>query len=104
MTSMFSMSFINDRIKSNALKTYKKELLDTTRGGELGQARDLGAKNETRKNLRIICKDAVIEASNSVKRKYSYSAISSVMSAHDEKTAQSALRALQQERLIVSRL
>ena len=39
-----------------------------------------------------------------MKRKYSYSAISSVMSAHEEKTAQSALRALQQERLIVSRL
>ena len=93
-----------DQIKNDALRTYKKELLDTTRGGELGQAKDLGSKNETRKNLRIICKDAVIEASNAMKRKYSYSAISSIMSAHEEKTAQSALRALQQERLIVSRL
>ena len=45
-----------------------------------------------------------MNASNSVRRKYSYSAISSIMSVRDENNAMSALRALQQERLIVSRL
>ena len=39
-----------------------------------------------------------------MKRKYSYSAISSILSVHDEKNATSALKQLQQERLIVSRL
>ena len=83
-------------IKGAALRVYKKELLET--------GIDLGSKSVSRTSIRVICQDAVLEASNAVKRKYSYSAISSIMSVHDEKNAKTALRQLQQERLVVSRL
>ena len=67
---------------------------------------DLGLHGVTRASLRCLCKEAVLEASNQIKRKYSYSALSSAVSGmgDDDNTAQSALKMLQKERLIVSRL
>ena len=65
---------------------------------------DLGLHGESRAKLRTLCQSTIIESSVTVKRKYSYSALSSVLSVHDEKNAVSALRTLQKERLVVSRL
>ena len=42
------------RLKANALKSYKKELLDP-------KIADLGPKNLSRTALRIVCKDTVLE-------------------------------------------
>lgn len=80
------------------MKVYKSEL-------ERPSHLDLGLHGVTRATLRVLCKDAVLESSSTVKRKYSYSALSSaVPELEDENDSQSALRQLQKERLIVSRM
>ena len=66
---------------------------------------DLGLHGVTRASLRVLCKEAVLESSSTVKWKYSYSALSSIVPGlEDENNASSALRQLQKERLIVSRM
>jgi hypothetical protein len=65
---------------------------------------DLGLHGVTRANLRVLCKNAVLESSSQMRRRYSHSAMSSSVSHHDETDKVSALRSLQKERLIVSRL
>lgn len=84
-------------MKEDALQRYKNELT-------LPPTQDLGLHGVTRASLRVLCKKAVLAQSASMKRRYSYSAISSVVSTQDEKNATSALRKLQKERLIISRL
>jgi len=66
---------------------------------------DLGLHGVSRAELRVLCKDAVLQSSQMLKRKYSYSqASSSIRSIVKDNNAISALRLLQKERLIVSRL
>jgi hypothetical protein len=86
-----------ERTKNGALRVYNSEL-------ELPTHMDLGLHGVTRASLRILCKEAVLESSSTVKRKYSYSALSSAIPDQEGNDSSSALRLLQKERLIVSRL
>lgn len=86
-----------DRTKEGALRVYNSEL-------ELPTHMDLGLHGVTRASLRMLCKEAVLESSSTVKRKYSYSALSSAIPEQEGNDSSSALRLLQKERLIVSRL
>lgn len=80
------------------MNIYKNEL-------NLSSSLDLGLHGVTRAALRVLCKDVVLQASKGIKRKYSYSALSSsIQSITQDNNAISALRMLQKERLIVSRL
>jgi hypothetical protein len=85
------------RIRETALTAYKGELTCPTN-------LDLGLHGVTRAKLRVLCRDAVLESSSQMKRRYSHSMMSSVVSAQDETDKVSALRSLQKERLVVSRL
>jgi hypothetical protein len=86
------------RVRDRALKIYRNEL---NRPSSI----DLGLHGVTRAALRSLCKTAVLESSKSMKRRYSYSALSSSnFSIKEGDNAISALRTLQKERLIVSRL
>ena len=87
------------RSRENALKIYKAEL--TCRPNL-----DLGLHGVSRASLRVLCQNAVLESSQRMKRKYSYSAISSIdiKNYEGEDHAANALKQLQKERLIVSRL
>ena len=82
------------RLKGEALKLYLGELKDPT-----GYT-----CTESRAMLRAVCRDAVLDSSKSVKRKYDYTSTSSILSLQKETNHISALRQLQQERLIVTRL
>lgn len=86
-------------MRERALKIYKNEL---NRPSSI----DLGLHGVTRAALRTLCKDAVLQSSKSLKRRYSYSALSSSIHSlvSGGNNAISALRMLQKERLIVSRL
>lgn len=85
-------------MRERALKIYKNELNRPT-------SIDLGLHGVTRATLRTLCKTAVLESSKMMKRRYSYSALSSsIHSLIQDNNAISALRALQKERLVVSRL
>lgn len=84
-------------MRDQALKLYKNEM-------NTPEKYDLGLHGVSRASLRVLCRDAVLESSTTLKKKYSYSAISSVLTAQDEKNVMSALRTLQKERLIVTRL
>jgi hypothetical protein len=86
-------------MKWGALQVYNSELERPTH-------LDLGLHGVTRAALRALCRGAVIESSTTVKRKYSYSALSSAVSLTNGEgnNAMSALRSLQKESLIVSRL
>lgn len=88
------------RTRERALKIYKNEL---NRPSSI----DLGLHGVTRAALRTLCKTAVLESSKSIRRRYSYSALSSSINSlmnNNDNNAISALRMLQKERLIVSRL
>lgn len=82
------------RLKGEALKLYLGELKDPT-----GYT-----CSESRAMLRAVCKEAVLDSSKSVKRKYDYTSTSSIASLQKETNHMSALRQLQQERMIVTRL
>jgi hypothetical protein len=85
-------------MRDEALKLYKGELNRPT-------SLDLGLQGPSRASLRVICRSAVLESSLTMRKKYSQSQMSSVHSAVDgEKNVMSALRILQKERLIVTRL
>eukprot|EP01038_Epipyxis_sp_PR26KG_P010121 gene10121-13604_t len=87
-----------DDARDRALKIYKDEL-------NRPYCKDLGLHGTTRAALRYLCKSVVLQTSSVIRRRYSYSALSSVQSANaDNSNAISALRSLQKERLIVSRL
>ena len=65
---------------------------------------DLGLHGVTRASLRTLVKTSILESSATMKRRYSFSNMSSAQTAIDPNNAISALRTLQKERLIVSRL
>lgn len=97
--SLFIVVFIL-RTRERALKIYKNEL---NRPSSI----DLGLHGVTRAALRTLCKTAVLESSKTIRRRYSYSALSSSINSlinDNNSNAISALRMLQKERLIVSRL
>jgi len=85
------------KVRDKAIQAYKNELFTPEKF-------DLGLHGVTRASLRVLCQESVLEASVSIKRKYSYSAISSNQSLREDNNVMSALRQLQKERLIVSRL
>jgi hypothetical protein len=86
------------RIRERAIKIYKNEL---NRPSSI----DLGLHGVTRAALRTLCKSAVLQSSTTMKRRYSYSGMSSsIQTITQNNNAISALRLLQKERLIVSRL
>eukprot|EP01039_Chlorochromonas_danica_P010068 gene10068-11143_t len=96
-TNEFSQSF-KDKIRDRALKIYKNELNRPT-------SIDLGLHGVSRAALRTLCRDAVLQASQTMRRRYSHSALSSsIQTITENNNAISALRLLQKERLIVSRL
>ena len=95
-TDDFEKSF-RAKMRDEALRLYKNELNTPTN-------LDLGLHGVSRASLRVLCQNAVLESSSTLKKKYSYSAISSVNTIQDEKNVMSALRTLQKERLIVTRL
>ena len=66
---------------------------------------DLGLKGVSRAQLRAWVKECILEASVVKRRKYSHSALSSALSGIDTTgNAKNALKQLQKERLIVSRM
>jgi len=86
-----------EKLRDKALTLYKNELT-------VKSAFDLGLHGVTRAHLRILCRQAVLDASASVKRRYSNSALSSTNTRTFQKDTMSAFRQLQHERLIVSRM
>eukprot|EP01031_Cornospumella_fuschlensis_P024357 gene24357-29442_t len=87
-----------DKIRQRALKIYRNEL-------NRPYSLDLGLHGVTRAALRVLCKESVLQSSTTMKRRYSHSALSSsIQDMIQNKNAISALRSLQKERLIVSRL
>ena len=84
--------------KDVASKIYESEL-------ERPKNLDLGLKGVSRAQLRAWVKDSILEASITKRRKYSHSALSSALSGIDTSgNAKNALKQLQKERLIVSRM
>ena len=72
---------------------------------ELPKNLDLGLKGVSRAQLRAWVKESILESSFQKRRKYSQSALSSALSGIDiSGSAKNALKQLQKERLIVSRL
>jgi hypothetical protein len=67
---------------------------------------DLGVKSDTRAKLRALISKQILENSQTTRRKYSHSMVSSTVSDNYIKdlNAISALKKLQKERLIISRL
>lgn len=92
----FSAMF-RDKIKEAALKAYKHEL-------NVSANLDLGLHGVTRATLRVLCKNAVLESSSSMRKRYSHSNLSSTIHYQEESDKVTALRSLQKERLVVSRL
>ena len=85
-------------MRNRALEIYRNEL-------NKPYSTDLGLHGVTRAALRTLCKDAVLKSSNKVKRGTAQSTASTSIADQDQdKNAISALRMLQKERLIVSRL
>ena len=84
--------------KDVATKIYESEL-------EMRPNLDLGLKGVSRAQLRAWVKECILEASVVKRRKYSHSALSSALSGIDTSgNAKNALKQLQKERLIVSRM
>ena len=84
--------------KDVASKIYENEL-------EMPKNLDLGLKGVSRAQLRAWVKESILEASVTKRRKYSHSALSSALSGIDTTgNAKNALKQLQKERLIVSRM
>lgn len=82
------------------MRVYKSELFAP-------KALDLHLHGTSRATLRVLCQQTILDASQQIKRKYSYSAISSALSSmngRDAKDSVSALRNLQKERMIATRL
>lgn len=69
-------------------------------------AYDLHLHGTSRASLRVLVQRTILEASQQIKRRYSYSAISSALSSINDKPNDSinALRILQKERMIATRL
>ena len=85
-------------LKEAALKAYKHEVT-------VNSNLDLGMHGVTRATLRVLCKSAILEASEQMRSRYSRSQLSSsYASVHDEENKVNVLRSLQKERLVVSRL
>ena len=93
------ISYVSQREKKYiASKIYDTEV-------ELPKNLDLGLKGVSRAQLRAWVKESILEASFQKRRKYSQSALSSALSGIDiSGSAKNALKQLQKERLIVSRL
>lgn len=92
-----SASRARDKVRAAALKVYKEELFTPA-------SIDLHLHGVSRAALRVLCQQTVLESSTSIKRRYSYSAVSSVQSIDARQNARSALRTLQKERMIATRL
>ena len=65
---------------------------------------DLGLHGVARTKLRVLCRNLILESSTVMRKKYSHSQVSSTMGFRDEEDKVSALRSLQKERLVVTRL
>ena len=87
----------NVNLKEAAMKAYKHEVT-------VNSNLDLGMHGVTRATLRVLCKNAILEASQQMRKRYSHSSMSSAVSVHDQENKVNALRSLQKERLVVSRL
>jgi hypothetical protein len=88
------------RTKESAVKIYESEM-------EIPPHLDLGLVGPSRALLRTMCRNTILEASQSIKRKYSYSALSSRLSGISVAAAgdvRALLKQLQKERLVVTRL
>lgn len=87
-------------VRNKALQLYSVER-DTPHG-----AKDMGTHSKQRASLRILVKTSILESSTTMKRRYSYSAVSSsnVSAIVDDSNVANALKILQKERLFVTRL
>lgn len=93
---------MKEKLRLKAMALYEEELT-------IPAALDLGLKSSSRSQLRVLCKTVILEASQTAKRKYSQSNLSSGEWSNKDGNegnddAISRLRQLQKERLIISRM
>lgn len=102
------MNLTNDNIPNKDNKISKQKLLLARYENEVKRPKsaDLGVKSDTRAKLRALIAKQILDNSQTTRRKYSHSMVSSTNSDNymKEMNAISALKKLQKERLIISRL
>jgi hypothetical protein len=99
---------ISNKDKNISSKDIKQKLLLAKYENEVKRPKssDLGVKSDTRAKLRALIAKQILDNSQTTRRKYSHSMVSSTNSDNYTKdmNAISALKKLQKERLIISRL